>query len=423
MFDAITRVFEPLMNLSGRILAFFYDVWPNYAGAILLLTICVMIVLTPVLIKSTRSMLQMRRLAPQVKKLQAEYRHDRQKMNEEVMALYRANNANPVGGCLPMLMQMPIFIALFQLLRGLTRRTSTLGWSSSQAAASCVAQPGVDCAPAVVGAPKQTLNPDYLNTDTRLYQDLVVSTEMRAWGFDLAETPWNVLQSSFVGGLRYLGLIALVAVLGYYQQRQISGRMSAEEQTPQARMMMRVIPIMLPVFSFGMPTGLVFYYNAQSVIRIGQQAVITRKLYRPFAAEEAERKAREEAAAAAGEELEPAQPKAPAEPKGLAARLGLASPPDPRRHGRQRPVSGDAPKPKPVPPAAKAAPPGPAKQPTGREATRAGAARGSKERPGRGRTTEADRRSKKKDSPPPKPVPSRVTPKGAQQRREKRYKK
>lgn len=425
MFDAIERVFDPLLTLSARVLAFFYDVWPSYAGSILLLTACVMAVLTPITIRSTKSMLAMRRLAPQVKELQAQYRHDRQKMNEEMMALYRANNANPLGGCLPLLMQSPVFIALFQLLRGLTRRTSVLGWSSGQAAATCAAAPGASCDPQLVSAPKQTFNPDYLNPDSRLYQDLVVSTEMKAWGFDLAESASSALRASFVSGLPYLGMILLVAGLGYYQQRQISGRMSAEEQTPQARMMMRIIPIFLPIISFSLSAGLVLYYNAQSVIRIGQQALITRRYYRPFAEEEAARKAALEEAAERGEE--PPPPKPPEEPRGLGERLGLVSPPDPRRHGRERPVSGTGPKAKPVPPAARAAPPRPAGE-SARESARSGTARAAPAR-GRGdRSSRAprerpNRRSKKKDAPPPRPVPSRVTPKGAQQRRAKRYKR
>ena len=405
-------------------LAFFYDVWPNYAGSILLLTICVMTLLTPITIRSTKSMLAMRRLAPDVKRLQAEYRHDRQKMNEEVMALYRANNANPLGGCLPLLMQSPIFIALFQLLRGLTRRTSVLGWSSGQAGATCAASSGADCAPQLASAPKQTFNPDYLRPDSQLYQDLVVSTEMKSWGFDLAESASSALRSSFVSGLPYLGMIVLVAALGYYQQRQISGRMSADEQTPQARMMMRVLPIFLPIISFSLSAGLVLYYNAQSLIRIGQQALITRKLYRPFAEEEAARKELEESVERGEEEAAAPPQAAPEAPRGLAGRLGLANPPDPRRHGRQRPISGDTPKPKPVPPTVRAAPQRPARETPRREPAKSASSRAETARPDRRKSDGSSRRSKKKkDTPPPKPVPSRVTPKGAQQRRAKRYKR
>ncbi|MDE0654514.1 MAG: membrane protein insertase YidC [bacterium] len=419
MFDAIGSAFEPLMRLVARVLSFLYDVWPSYSGAIVLLTVCVMTILTPVTIRSTKSMLAMRRLAPEVKRLQAEYRHDRQKMNEEVMALYRSNSVNPLGGCLPLLMQSPVFLALFYVLRGLTRRTSVLGWSSGQAGAACAGS-GADCAPQLVSAPKQTFNPDYLNADSQLYRDLVVSTEMRGWGIDLAESASSALGNSFVSGLPYLGMIVLVAGLGYYQQRQISGRMSADEQTPQARMMMRVIPIILPVISFSLSAGLVLYYNAQSIIRIGQQALITRKLYRPFAEEEAARKAMEEAVER-GEEPDPQ--KVPETPRGLGERLGITSAPDPRRHGRQRPVSGAAPKPRALPPTAKAAPPRPAREASPRQAGKGSPSRTQAPRPDRRKSDRANRRLKKDRTPPPKPVPSRVTPKGAKQQRSKRYKK
>ncbi|MCY3559762.1 MAG: YidC/Oxa1 family membrane protein insertase [bacterium] len=422
MFDAIGRAFNPLMRLVARVLSFLYDLWPSYSGSIVLLTICVMTILTPVTIRSTKSMLAMRRLAPQVKRLQTEYRNDRQKMNEEVMALYRSNSVNPLGGCLPLLMQSPVFIALFYVLRGLTRRTSELGWSSGQAAAACASSAGLDCSPQLASAPEQTFNPDYLSADSQLYQDLVVSTEMKGWGLDLAQSASSALGRSFVSGLPYLGMIVLVAGLGYYQQRQISGRMSAEEQTPQARMMMRVIPVILPIISFSLSAGLVLYYNAQSIIRIGQQALITRKLYRPFAEEEAARKEMEEAVER-GEE--PVVSKPAEAPSGLAERLGLTSAPDPRRHGRQRPVSGAAPKPKPVPPTAKA--PATAKAPprepsAGRASTSAGSAAGSS-RPARRERAGSNRRFKKDRTPAPNPVPSRVTPKGAKQQRSKRYKK
>lgn len=420
MFDAIGRAFEPLMRLVARVLAFLYDLWPSYSGAIVLLTVCVMTILTPVTIRSTKSMLAMRRLAPEVKRLQAEYRHDRQKMNEEVMALYRSNSVNPLGGCLPLLMQSPVFLALFYVLRGLTRRTSDLGWSAGQAGAACAGSGGLDCSPQLVSAPKQMFNPNYLNPDTQLYADLVVSTEMRGWGLDLAESASSALGNSFVSGLPYLGMIALVAALGYYQQRQISGRMSADEQTPQARMMMRVIPVILPIISFSLSAGLVLYYNAQSLIRIGQQALITRKLYRPFAEEEAARKALAEAVER-GEE--PETSKTPEPPRGLAERLGLASAPDPRRHGRQRPVTAAAPKPKALPPTAKSSPQRPLREPASRSAGKDRTSGSRAGRPDRRKSDESNRRSRKDRTPPPKPVPSRVTPKGAKQQRSKRYKK
>ena len=109
MFDAIATV-----------LAWFYSLIPNYAIAIALLTLTVMVLLTPLTLKGTKSMLQMQRLQPEMKKIQQQYKGDRQKLNEELMKFYQENKINPLGGCLPLLIQMPVFIVLYRVLRGLT---------------------------------------------------------------------------------------------------------------------------------------------------------------------------------------------------------------------------------------------------------------------------------------------------------------
>ena len=99
------------------VLAFFYSIVPNAGVAIILLTVTVRLLLFPLTAKQAKSMLAMQRLQPEIKKLQAKYKSDRQKLNEEMMKFYQENQINPLGGCLPLLVQMPVFIALFQVLR------------------------------------------------------------------------------------------------------------------------------------------------------------------------------------------------------------------------------------------------------------------------------------------------------------------
>src|SRR4051794_28458187 len=104
------------MSFLARILSFFYDLVPNYAAAIALLTIVVMIVLLPLTLKGTRSMLAMQRLSPEIRKLQERHKNDRQKLNEEMMKLYKDNKINPLGGCFPLLLQFPVFIILYRVI-------------------------------------------------------------------------------------------------------------------------------------------------------------------------------------------------------------------------------------------------------------------------------------------------------------------
>src|SRR5436305_9205879 len=122
MFVAIA-FFAPFANL----LAFFYNFWPSYGGAIALLTLTVMVVLTPLTLKGTRSMMVLQSLQPEMKKIQAQYKDDRQKLNEEMLRFYRENNINPLGGCLPLLIQLPVFLILYRVLRGLTELGDCVG--------------------------------------------------------------------------------------------------------------------------------------------------------------------------------------------------------------------------------------------------------------------------------------------------------
>ena len=78
-----------------------------------------MAIMTPLTLKSTKGMLEMQRLAPEMRKLQNEYRNDRTKLNEEMMKLYQEHKVNPMASCLPLLAQAPVFYIMFRILRGL----------------------------------------------------------------------------------------------------------------------------------------------------------------------------------------------------------------------------------------------------------------------------------------------------------------
>jgi YidC/Oxa1 family membrane protein insertase len=110
-------IWDSLLNGLGSILAFLYDVVPSYGVAIILLTVLVRLVLIPLTLKQTRSMHAMQRIQPQIKELQRKHKGNRQKLNEEMMKLYKEHQVNPLGGCLPLLLQLPVFIALFSVLR------------------------------------------------------------------------------------------------------------------------------------------------------------------------------------------------------------------------------------------------------------------------------------------------------------------
>jgi len=109
--------FHRLGRFTLKILNFLHDITGNWGWAIILLTILLQFVLFPLTYKSFKSMAVMKKIQPEISKVQQKFKSDPRRMNTEMMGLYKKHGANPLGGCLPMLVQMPIFIALFNMLR------------------------------------------------------------------------------------------------------------------------------------------------------------------------------------------------------------------------------------------------------------------------------------------------------------------
>jgi len=272
-----------IFKLLASALEWFYSLVPSYGFAIIALTTCVLLVLSPLTYRSTKSMVSMRRLQPQVKRLQKKYRGDRETLNQEMMKLYQEHNVSPLSGCLPILIQSPVFIVMFRVIRGITRRSSDIGFDLGQGVALeelGVINPGSskvwDTLRDVEGP--RNFNPEYLSKDSAMYLDLVEDNEMPWFAVDLSRTPYEVFQQNIGDALPYFIMVAIVAFLGWYQQRQIQGRMTGEISSQQ-EMIMKIIPWMLPIFSFTMPGGLVLYFIVSALLRIAQQAYITRTVY------------------------------------------------------------------------------------------------------------------------------------------------
>jgi YidC/Oxa1 family membrane protein insertase len=260
---------DGLFELISGMLNFFYTHVPGgYAVAIALLTCVVMIVTTPLTLKGTRSMIEMQRLQPEIRRLQVQYKDDRQKLNEELMKFYREHQINPVGGCLPLLIQAPVFSILFYVVRGLTQQANFVGL------ARYTQELGL------TDRVNDGFRPKYLDNSAELYQSLLGKHEMNSLGVDLAISPGEALSQGFLTALPYLLLIAVIAFLSWYQQKQIMGRTAGAEVTQQQRLMMRIGPLLYVFFAFVSPLAIGIYFVVSTLWRVGQQAFITRSLYR-----------------------------------------------------------------------------------------------------------------------------------------------
>ncbi len=113
----MAELWGSILRFFGALLGGIYSVIPSYGVAIILLTLISRLVIAPLGVKQIRSMQQMQKLQPKVKELQKKYKGDRQKLNEEMMKLYKEHGANPLGGCFPLIAQFPVFIALYAVIR------------------------------------------------------------------------------------------------------------------------------------------------------------------------------------------------------------------------------------------------------------------------------------------------------------------
>jgi YidC/Oxa1 family membrane protein insertase len=128
-------ILTPIENVLTAVLEFFHDkIGLPWAWAIVALTVSVRMLLVPLTVRQIHSMQNLQAHAPQMKEIQRKYKHDRQKLNEELMKFYKENKINPAASCLPMLAQFPIFIALYFVLRDFEKEVfikypkSSLGW-------------------------------------------------------------------------------------------------------------------------------------------------------------------------------------------------------------------------------------------------------------------------------------------------------
>jgi YidC/Oxa1 family membrane protein insertase len=211
--DPFSDLVHPLFWAFAWLLAEFYSLIPNYAVAIALLTIAVMIVAFPITRRGTRSMTRLQLLAPELASLQSRYRakadmttaerrEQRQQLNKETSALYKEQGISPAAGCLPTLLQLPIFWILYGTIRGLTHE--------------------------MVIRAKLTLQPLYVSHVSRLYASIVAPHHglLPAFGIDLADTV-RTAGLSWPGRIPYLVVVVGAVALQYLQTKLLNARNSA----------------------------------------------------------------------------------------------------------------------------------------------------------------------------------------------------
>ncbi len=213
---------KPLTRAFDWLLKALHSFVPNYGLAIIILTIMVRLATAPLTNKQMRSMERMRSLSPKLKELKEKYGDDRQKQSEEMMKLYRQEGVNPLGGCLPMVLQLPVFIGLFYALRSSIqlRQAPFFGWINDLSA------------------------PDALFIIPGL------------------EIPFRVLPL-FMGATMYI-------------QQKITPMQQMDPA--QQKMMITMMPLMMTFVFYQFPSGLVLYWMVSNVLAVSHQLWIGKRL-------------------------------------------------------------------------------------------------------------------------------------------------
>jgi YidC/Oxa1 family membrane protein insertase len=219
-------VLNPLEWLLKQLLSLFYHVIPNYGVAIILVTLLVKLILFPLTKKQSEGTIRMQAIAPKIKEVQEKYKDNPQKMNAEMGALYKKEGYNPLSGCLPMLIQIPIFFAMYNLFNNHFELRGAIfipGW-----------------------IPDLSL-PEYILS------------------FAPAKIPilgWSEL--------RLLPFIYVGSQLIYGKVTQTPGQANNQ----QMKMMLYVLPIVFFFILYNVPSGLLVYWIMSNILQMFQQLVI-----------------------------------------------------------------------------------------------------------------------------------------------------
>src|ERR1700722_730592 len=324
VFHAVGQIFQPVLRVVADALALIYGLIPNYAIAIAILTVLIMTLLTPLTVKSTKSMIAMQRMQPEIKKLQTKYKgpENRQKLNEELMKVYKDQGINPLGGCLPMFLQMPFLYILFDVIKGLTAVTK-----SGAISPRYIPKPA-NLHAALHGANVPLIDKMYVN----LYNG---HGQLGSFGMDFPLKPFSH-HGSVGAAIPYFVFVVVAVGLGYLQMTQMSRRNpQAAAANKQMQSMQKIMPIIFGYIYFIVPAAVVIYMIVSTTIRIATQDIMFRTgVVKPVNAERAigGAKATTASLGAGGDEARDA--KAP--PKSMPTKAsGQARP---KTNGQARPV-------------------------------------------------------------------------------------
>ena len=244
-------MWSSLITLVTKLLTVLYGFTHNYGVAIIILTVLIRLILYPLMQKQMVSMREMQKIQPLMKAVQEKYKNDKERLNKELMALYKEHKVNPMGGCLPLLIQMPILILLFQTLRVFKYYIPNT----------------------------EIINGGFLWIDNQVE---ILKDGLPVIVGGLAAPEQLIGLGGGIFGIEYIGILPFLVGGSMYIQQKMTSTGSAAgkgggsgEQTQ--KMMTIMMPLLIGFMSFSLPSGLTLYWFTSTLLGIGQQYLINKK--------------------------------------------------------------------------------------------------------------------------------------------------
>jgi YidC/Oxa1 family membrane protein insertase len=265
--NVIEDAFSPLISLFESILVFIHENLPltSWGLAIVLMTVLIRAVLVPLTFRQLKSMQEMQRLAPQISALKEKYKDDKQRQQQEIMKFYQEHKVNPFASCLPLLLQLPVFISLFYMLR------TDLKFDI--------------CGPQLREHYTRELHRPIVK-NSQIPENAVKVMGHTVKG--LTEIGCNVVAPGsakflFIPDITYkaTGVTLVVLLLVYVGSQLASTMVATATADPNQRRLMLLLPLIFVVILFRYPAGLLVYWITTNLWTIGQQLLIRRHMGAP----------------------------------------------------------------------------------------------------------------------------------------------
>jgi YidC/Oxa1 family membrane protein insertase len=256
--NVIENAFAPLITLFESIMVFIHNnlVGGSWGLAIIGLTVVIRAALVPLTFRQLKSMQEMQRLAPQIQALKEKYKDDKQRQQQEIMTFYRENKINPLASCLPLLLQLPVFISLFYMLRSDLKKHIC----------------GDQLAKYFNGHPKEALHYHVLGHVNNVAHLPVKFIENTSCNTVAPHSAKFLFLPDITNKATGAALIVLIVL--YVGSQVASTLVATATADPKQRRLMLLLPIVFVVILYRYPAGLLVYWITTNLWTIGQQLII-----------------------------------------------------------------------------------------------------------------------------------------------------